>query len=177
MHPWLKPLLITLVLITMFASVQDSVAGEEEAPAPTGEGAAPKKAPAATEPKEEGGAKPKTSQDISGGRFTGDPVYVHLAPMIMPIISDEGVEQIVTFQIDIEVADFDQAEHIETIMPRVVDALMQALYGGLGQGSLRQGKLVNVAKIKTKAFNALTTLLGPNEVRDVLIQGVAQRMF
>lgn len=124
-------------------------------------------------------SKPKKDgpKDVSGGRFVGDPVYVHLAPMVMPVISDDGVEQIVTFQIDIEVKDFDVADHIHTIMPRVVDALMQSLYGGLGQGSLRRGKLVDVSKVKAKATAALDNIIGPDNIRDVLIQGVAQRML
>lgn len=122
--------------------------------------------------------KPKdAAKDVSGGRFAGDPVYVHMAPMVLPVISDQGVEQLVTFQIDIEVKDFDVADHIHTIMPRVVDSLMRALYGGLGQGSLRRGKLVDVTKIKAKATAAISEVVGAEGIRDVLIQGVAQRML
>lgn len=126
---------------------------------------------------EEGGGKPKKgNEDISGGRFAGDPVYVHLAPMVMPIISDQGVEQLVTIVIDVEVKDFDVADSMHTNMPKVQDALMRALYGGLGQGSLRNGKLVNVDRIKSKATVALRDVLGDG-VREVLIQGIAQRML
>ena len=121
-------------------------------------------------------SKKKGKEDISGGRFAGDPVYVHISPMVLPVISDQGVEQLVTVIIDVEVKDFDVADNMHTTMPRVKDALMRALYGGLGQGSLRNGKLVDVTRIKAKATTALTDILGDG-IREVLIQGIAQRML
>ncbi len=126
---------------------------------------------------EEGGGKDKKPKDVSGGRFAGDPVYVHIAPMTLPVISQSGVEQLVTIRIDIEVTDFDVADDIHTNMPRVMDALMHALYGGLGQGSLRNGKLVDIGKVKAKATTALEEVIGAAGIRDVLIQGVSQRML
>ena len=132
------------------------------------------------EKKEEGGgeaSKKKGSADISGGRFAGDPVYVHIAPMVLPVITDEGVEQLVTVIVDVEVKDFDVADNMHTNMPRVQDALMRALYGGLGQGSLRNGNMVDVNKIKAKATAALNEVLGAESIREVLIQGIGQRML
>lgn len=130
--------------------------------------------------KDEGGEggekKKKGDEDISGGRFAGDPIYVHIAPMILPIISNQGAEQLVTVIIDVEVKDFDAADKMHTDMPKVRDALMRALYGGLGQGSLRNGKLVDVAKVKEKASAALREVMGDG-VKQVLVQGVSQRIL
>ena len=154
------------------------MAAEEAAGAPkTDHPDAPKKEEAKDEA---GGEKPKPkddAKDVSGGRLAGDPIFVHLAPMVLPIITDNGVEQLVTFQIDIEVRDFDVADHIHSVMPRVIDALMRSLYGGLGQGSLRRGKMVDVTKVKAKATAAIGEVIGAENIRDVLIQGVSQRML
>jgi flagellar basal body-associated protein FliL len=120
--------------------------------------------------------KKKGPENVSGGRFAGDPIYVHMDPMILPVISDQGVEQLVTIVIDIEVKDFDAADDMHTKMPKVRDALMRALYGGLGKGNLRNGKLVDVNKVKVKAAAALREVMGDG-IRDVLIQGVSQRML
>ena len=119
----------------------------------------------------------KGGADVSGGRFAGDPVYVHIMPMVLPVISDEGVEQLVTLIIDVEVRDFDVADDMHTNMPRVRDALMRALYGGLGQGSLRNGKLVDVVRIKNRATAALNEVIGSDKIREVLVQGISQRML
>ena len=172
----MKKYLSILCLIILGVAVASAQVHAQEVETSLKPDAAPKEGDKKAEG--EDATKPsKGPKDVSGGRFTGDPVYVHLAPMVLPVISDEGVEQIVTFQIDIEVKDFDVADHIHTIMPRVVDALMQSLYGGLGQGSLRHGKLVDVTKIKAKATSALNDVIGADSIKDVLIQGVAQRML
>ena len=114
---------------------------------------------------------------IIGGRFAGDPIYVHITPMILPVISDNGVEQLVTVILDVQVKDLDAANALQSNMPRVMDSLMRNLYGGLGEGSLRKGKLVNVTKIKNKAIYAIGEIIGAGNVHDVLIQSVAQRML
>ncbi len=123
-----------------------------------------------------GETKKPSDKDVSGGRFVGDPVYVHLAPMVMPIISDEGLEQTVTLLIDVQVKDFDVADQVQSNMPKVMDALMRALYGGLGKGYLRNGKMIDVTKLKARATTALTDVVGPGIV-EVLVEGVSQRMF
>lgn len=127
--------------------------------------------------KEEGGEKTKKNDDVSGGRFAGDPVYVHISPMVLPVISDAGVEQLITIILDIEVKDFDVADNIHSNMPKIMDALMRGLYGGLGQGSLRNGKLIDVSKVKAKATTALQSVIGDGGIRNVLVQGVSQRML
>jgi flagellar basal body-associated protein FliL len=119
----------------------------------------------------------KQGDDTFGGRFAGDPIYIHMSPMVLPVINENGVEQLITIIMDIQVKDFDSADQMHNNMPRVQDALMRALYGGLGQGVLRNGKLVDIAKIKNKAIAAVSEVIGNGNVRDVLIQGVAQRML
>ncbi len=132
---------------------------------------------AAEESGGEGGGDKKKGDDVSGGRFRGDPIYVHISPMVLPVINDTGVEQLVTLIIDVQVKDFNAADDMHTNMPKVMDALMRSLYGGLGQGTLRNGKLVNVAKVKNKAIGAVGEVIGPDNVLDVLVQGVGQRML
>ena len=121
--------------------------------------------------------KKKEGDEVMGGRFAGDPVYVHIAPIVLPVINENGVEQLVTILLDVQVKDMDAATALHSNMPRVRDALMRNLYGGLGQGALRNGKLVSVGKVKTKAIAAICDILGKENVRDVLVQGVSQRML
>jgi flagellar basal body-associated protein FliL len=163
--------LLTLVIAFNILSIP-TWAADDSAPAKADSKADDKK-----DAKKGGEGGEKKPEDVSGGRFAGDPVYVHLAPILLPVISDAGVEQLVTIQIDIEVKDFDVADTVHSIMPRVMDALMTSLYGGLGQGSLRNGKLVDISKVKAKATAALQGVVGADGIKNVLIQGVAQRML
>jgi flagellar basal body-associated protein FliL len=172
----LRPLL-TFCALVLFAAAQT-------APLPAHASGGEKKAEGGEhgggghgEGKKDDKKKDEGENDVTGGRFEGDPVYVHIAPMVMPIINDHGVEQLVMLTLDIEVKDFDAANEVRARMPKIRDALMRKLYGGLGSGNLRNGKLIDVTKIKAKALTAITDVVGKDNVRDVLVQGVSQRML
>ena len=113
-----------------------------------------------------GEAKPKASKDtdVTGGRFAGDPIYIHLAPMILPVINATGVEQLVTLQIVVEVKDMETADTIHSKMPKVVDSLMRHLYGGLARGTLKDGKMVDVVRVKSNATMAINEVIGNDSV-------------
>jgi len=123
------------------------------------------------------GGKGKSPEGVTGGRFAGDPIYVHITPMVLPVISDSGVEQLVTLVFDVQVKDFEAADTMHAHMPKVMDSLMRSLYGGLGRGTLRNGKLVNIVKVKDKASDAVGEIIGKDKVVNVLIQNVSQRML
>jgi flagellar basal body-associated protein FliL len=114
---------------------------------------------------------------ISGGRFAGDPVYVRLQPILLPVINDKGAQQIVTMVIDIQVKDLDIADTIHNQMPRVQDTVLRALYSALSEDSSRNNPMVDIEVIKTRVFNSLDKMLGANVVDDILIQAIAQRML
>lgn len=165
--------IVALLSLLLSTGMMPQAWAEESKASPKAEGGGKEKE---SGKKEEGEKeKSKGPADVSGGRFAGDPVYVHLAPMILPVITQVGSEQIITLQIAIEVKDFDAADSVHSNMPRVMDSLMRALYGGLGSGELRNGQLIDVTKIKSKAIAALGEAVGADNIRDVLIEAVAQR--
>ncbi|MDD4615546.1 MAG: hypothetical protein PHW76_00265 [Alphaproteobacteria bacterium] len=119
----------------------------------------------------------KEDEEVSGGRFEGDPIYVHIKPLILPVINDDGVEQIVSLVLDVHVKDTETADLLRKDMPRVVDALLRHLYGSLDTGALSKGKLVNIGKLKKNAILAISEIVPRHQIVDVLVQGVSQRML
>ena len=122
----------------------------------------------------ESGSKEKGKGDKAGPDGS---LYVHLQPMVLPVVGNNGAEQLVTLMIDLQVADSDVADKIRAKMPRVQDSILRALYGGLGDGSLRKGHVVDISKIKAKIASALDQTMEGHIINDVLIQAVAQRML
>lgn len=122
-----------------------------------------------------GGEKENKEGSISGGKFEGDPFYVHLTPFILPVVTEKGAEQIVTLMVDLRVKDGSTANKAQDNMPRIKDAMMGVLYGGLGSGELRNGALVDVAGVRRKIMSAVTSIMGEGTVEEVLIQAIAQR--
>lgn len=169
-----------IVAWTVFALAGAALSPCRADDAPPAADAKKDKSSDAAAPKGEGGAdsaKKKAPADISGGHFAGDPVFVHLSPIVLPILGDTGPEQLVTVTIAIQVKDFDTADDMTTNMPKVMDALIQVLYGGLSNGSLRDGRLVNPGKIKNQAMLAIQNLEGAENIKDVLIVNMSQRLL
>lgn len=129
-------------------------------------------ASASTEKKEE-------EHGAGGGMFSSGPeaFYVRMAPMILPVVGDRGVQEVVSLMVALEVEDQRAVEKVNGQLPRLNDAYMRALYGTLDRSVYRNGKFIDVTKVKAKLTYVTDMTLGHGTVRNVLIQGVNQRHF
>jgi flagellar FliL protein len=168
-------LLLALGAVGAFSLAPSAALAAEKAEAAKAEKKDAKKEEKKDEKKD--AKKDKGDSDITGGKFDGDPIYVHLQPLLLPVISDQGAEQIVTILIDVQVKDMRIADDMHSNMPRVKSAVFEALYGGLGDGSLRVGSSINLPKVKTQIATTLGKTMGADKINDVLIQAIAQRLL
>lgn len=143
----------------------------------SGHEAAPK---AHGEAKAEGGEakeEKKADGEITGGANIGDPVYIHLKPIVLPVISDKGAEQLVNIIVDLETKDYSTAESLNMNRPRVNDAIIRALYAGLSDASMRNSNALDIIRIKSGIRDTMNKTFGEGTIKDVLIQAVEQRKF
>ncbi len=125
--------------------------------------------------KEDSKSKKKEAVSITGGQGPDDPIFLHLAPLTLPIINDYGAQQLVTMLIDLQMKALEPAQKMQKEMPRLKDAVLQALYGGLADGSMCNAQALDIPKIKTAIHDTINRVFGGDYVQEVLIQGVAQR--
>lgn len=172
---------LTLFLHVFLVALFLSTAALAPAPAWASAGGGEKKeAKPAEGGDEEGGdakdkKKKKGQETVTGGTFEGDPVYVHLRPIIFPIISDSGAEQIIVLLVDLQIKDVDTATKMSQAMPRLRDTIIRGLYGGLADGSMRNANALDIEKIKANIVKACNKVFGEATVLDALIQAVSQR--
>lgn len=105
----------------------------------------------------------------------GPPVYVQVGPMIVPVLGAKKVEQNIMVTVSLEVDDDTVKEQVRNQSPRLIDAYVQALYGGIDKGQVVDGQVINIPALKTKLQETTDKVLGPGVVHDVLIQSVSQR--
>lgn len=130
----------------------------------TEEGAQAAEEHAATQ-KEEGGH----GSEGSGGR------YVELDPLILPIIDNDGVSQVVSLVVVLEIKPGVSASEIEAMEPRLKDAFIQDMYGVLNKHAALKGGVLQVSYIKQRLNNISVEVLGEQKIQDVLLQVVQQR--
>lgn len=133
-----------------------------------------------------GGAKipkPKTTFDkedvsiITGTQFAeeGDPVYLNLPPLVIPIINDSGAQQLVSMLIDLQVRNVESAELLKSKDPILKDALVTAMYKGLSDGTMRNAAALDIPAIKNQIKITVNEIFDGDHVLHVLIQAVSQR--
>lgn len=119
-----------------------------------------------------GNASASSSEDTSD---EGSVEYVTLDPLILPIIDQDGVYQVLSLAVVIEVSGVSDADKIKAKAPRLKDAYIQDMYGILNENAALKGGVVQVNMIK-KRLNYLThKIMGDDVKTEVLLQVVQQR--
>ena len=103
------------------------------------------------------------------------PVYVEFQPLQLPLIGDEGIEQLISIVIALEVADDSAAEQVIALAPRLNDAFLLDLYGALPTRLIMRNGVVDVTGIKRRIAAVAQDIMGEDVVFDALIQRVIQR--
>ncbi len=106
---------------------------------------------------------------------TGEPKYVNIDPLSLPIIDDKGVTSNVNIVVALQVSDDKAANEIKKQMPRLIDAYIQNMYGMLNKREALKGGVVQVGMVKDRLNQITKKVLGDDMVDDVLLQVVSQR--
>lgn len=102
--------------------------------------------------------------------------FVELDPLILPIVDNDGVHQVVTLVVSLEVGGAESVDKVKKMTPRLKDAYIQDLYGVLNKHAALKGGIIQVAAIKKRLNMVTGKVMGDDEVvNDVLLQVVQQR--
>lgn len=103
-----------------------------------------------------------------------NPVYVELDPLVLPIIGNNGVSQLVSMSVLLEVSE-KNSEKVEALGPKLTDAFIEDMYGSLAQKAALKGGVIQVSIIKNRLRTVSDEILGQDIVGDVLLQAITQR--
>lgn len=101
--------------------------------------------------------------------------FVEMEPLILPIIDADGISQMVSLVIVLQVHDDKQKAEVAGQMFRIKDAYIQDMYGVLNKHAAVKDGVIQVSVLKEKLNAANTRVLGEGVVSDVLLQVVQQR--
>ncbi len=101
--------------------------------------------------------------------------FVELDPLILPIVDNEGVNQVVSLVIALEVGNAEDAAQVTHMAPKLKDAYIQDMYGVLNRHAALKGGVIQVGTIKKRLNKISDEIMGEDVVTDVLLQVVQQR--
>ena len=117
----------------------------------------------------------KAKKEDHGGEHGEAAMFVELDPLILPIVDNDGVQQVVSIVVALEVSGPTDADKVKSLKPRLKDAYIQDLYGVLNKHEALKGGVVQVGAIKERLNMATRKVMGDDVVHDVLLQVVQQR--
>lgn len=101
--------------------------------------------------------------------------YIKMDPLLLPIIDDDGVQQVVSMVVTIEVDGISNADKVKAMRPRLADAYIQNMYGILNKHAALKGGIIQVAMLKERLNKVTSDVVGHDMGAEVLIQVVQQR--
>lgn len=102
--------------------------------------------------------------------------FVEIDPLVLPVIDNEGINQVVSIVVSLEVASAGDAEKVKKMTPRLKDAYIQDMYGILNKNAALKDGVVQVGIIKERLNKVTDKVMGDKDVvHDVLLQVVQQR--
>ena len=110
-------------------------------------------------------------KEESGSSFE----YVKMDPLLLPIIDEDGVQQVVSMVVAIEVGGVSDADKIKAMRPKLTDAYIQDMYGILNKHAALKGGIIQVKMIKERLNKITHKVVGDKIDAEVLLQVVQQR--
>lgn len=106
---------------------------------------------------------------------TDEILYVHLNPIIVPILSDKGATQIITLVVAIEVPDNESVGIVERNRIRLTDAFLTDMYGVLDKNQLIKNGYIDIERVKSRLNKITKRVVGEERISGVMLEAVQQR--
>lgn len=100
--------------------------------------------------------------------------FVQLDPLMLPVMGEDGVSQMISLVVTLEVADTHTMETVKKMAPKLTDAYIQDMYGVLNQKASMPGGVIQVGLIKQRLQKATVGVLGDGVVSNILLQHLQQ---
>ncbi len=120
-------------------------------------------------------AEKKVELDKEGNPIVQQAQFIQMDPMVLPVIDENGIDQVVSLVISLEVPDAETAVEVKRMGPKLKDAYIQDMYGSLSREVAMQNGVVQVGYIKDRLNRTTAKVMGDKKINDVLLQVVQQR--
>ena len=104
-----------------------------------------------------GSVHAKAKEKSSDG---GSTEYVKMDPLVLPIIDNDGLYQVLSLVVVIEVGGVMDADKVKAKKPRLKDAYIQDMYGILNKHAAMKDGIVQVHIIKERLNNITDYIMG-----------------
>ncbi len=103
--------------------------------------------------------------------------FVYLKPVMLPVMAPNGiVDQFISITVTLEFDDAATADKERALVPRIVDAYLQDLYGAVDDHKVMKGGVLDPMALKAELEASNSRVLGGIPCK-VLLQNIGQRQL
>jgi flagellar FliL protein len=128
----------------------------------------------ADEVSDQGHATAETAEDSRGHGAAPKAVFVDVGELIVPVYSRDGQDNFMVVRMELEIGEAMSPDQVRYLLPRLRDAYIGTLSTMAGRGELVEESR-RAATIKRALKLASDRVLGPDAIRDVLLQRAWQQ--
>lgn len=100
---------------------------------------------------------------------------VKFDPVLVPVVDRDGVSQVVTLVVGLEIIHGANIDHVKMMSPKLKNAYIQDMYGVLNRHAAMKGGTLGVDLIKSRLSKISQRILGEDVVYEVKVEAVQQR--
>jgi flagellar FliL protein len=128
----------------------------------------------ADEASDQGHATAETGEHAGGHGAAPKAVFVDVGELIVPVYSRDGQDNFMVVRMELEIDEAMSPDQVRYLLPRLRDAYIGTLSTMAGRGELVEESR-RAATIKRALKLASDRVLGPDAIRDVLLQRAWQQ--
>lgn len=102
-------------------------------------------------------------------------LFTTMTPLTVSMIGSDKAEQLVTLRIVLEIPNATALERIQTMQPRLQNALTETLYTALSDPAVQTNSIIDLPRLRRRLLAACDRTMGRGTVAQVLIHGITQR--
>lgn len=100
---------------------------------------------------------------------------VEMDPVLVPVVDRDGVSQVVTLIIGLEITSGAYRDKVRELSPKLKNAYIQDMYGVLNRHAMLKGGTLEVDLIKERLGKISQRILGKDVLHELKLQAVQQR--
>ncbi|WP_207456173.1 hypothetical protein [Azospirillum sp. SYSU D00513] len=103
------------------------------------------------------------------------PPSVKIKPLLVPVIAAGRIERYTQFEVMLEVGDATRLGEVQVKLPKLHDAILSAVYHGVGEGWIVRGNIANLPALRRMIDESNTKLMGKDVITRIMITPVARQ--
>lgn len=121
------------------------------------------------------GAPPTARPALAAEGAPALPPAVRVKPVMVPVVNNGRIEKYTQIEVTLEVGNATRLGEVQLAIPRLHDAVLQAVYEGLDEKWIVRGNIANMPALRNNINQKMVSLFGKDVITRILIAPLSRQ--